>query len=145
MTKKSAKVKKIEEIPYQDLVGSDNPDFNVIKRNTPKRGEDPELLNQTAWTCECKLCGKQRSISGRLLHQGGYKPCTCVIAQKKIDNENAKGRVVGRGLMYAQEHDKSRFMEYLQKREEESKNSNCSRYLFDKTQKMKGKLIDEKS
>ena len=127
--KKSTAVYNVEQIPFSDLTKLENPDYKVLDRHSPKK--EPELLNNTSWKCECKRCGKVKRISGRLLHNGSYKACECINGDSKGSDVDD----VGRGLMYAMENDKSRFMEYIQTKNEESRKASCSKHIYENVTK----------
>jgi len=129
---KKASIYNVEKIPYRDLTGEENADYKVIKKVSPIK-KQVDHLNGTTWTCECKLCGRHKNISGRLIVKGGYKDCVCITGQTKNEEDGIEKPEVGRGLMYAREHEPEKFMQYLQRREEESQKARHSKYIFEQS------------
>ena len=121
---KGKKTYKTELFPYQDLTEWVLGDFKILNRFSPK--DEPEVLNGTSWKCECTKCGKPRSISGPMIVKGGYKPCSCT--QELPEPEDAE--LVGQGLIYQKENSPEAFMEYINRKREESLSNNSSEYIY---------------
>ena len=121
------KTYKKEQIPYQDLTQLELEHDIVLELYTPKN--PPELLNKTAWKLECKYCGSTRSASGRLLLTQEHKNCKCRTQEKLAAREAPDGgREIGLGAIYLMTNEPDKFSEYLKRRDEESRRSNCSRF-----------------
>lgn len=110
-----------EIIPYRDLTDEEFPHLEVLKRTSPK--EEPSILNNTSWKCKCVHCGKERSVSGRVLHNQGYKDCTCEYFQNQKEDAQVLdvGEVVGRGAIYMMENEPDKFLDYLKRKDIESR------------------------
>ena len=131
-----SKAYKKEQIPYQDLTNLELKHDIVLELYTPRK--PPQLLNKTAWKIECKYCGATRSASGILLIEEGHKNCKCRTQEKlAILEDPNSGKEVGLGVIHMMTNEPDKFSEYLKRRDEESRKSNCSRFNHLKSHKVK--------
>ena len=126
---------KKEQIPYEDLTKLELEHDIVVARNTPKK--TPEFLNHTNWKIECKHCGATRTASGRLLLTGENKKCNCRTEKKLSTLSDDGDKEVGLGAIHLMNNDPSKFAEYIKRRDEESRRSNCSRFNYLNSKKVK--------
>ena len=130
----SKKPSNYNSLPYEDLTTHELDDLIVRRRKTSNQERIPETLTGTLWIVECKNCGKERSCSGNSIARKTYKKCPCTFN----DSDNGESPC-GLGVIHLMEHHPSKFSEYIKRREEESRRSNCSKYNHNLA--LKSKLI----
>ena len=127
---------KKDQIPFRDLTQLEIEHDIVLELYTPRH--PPELLNKTAWKIECKYCGATRSASGMLLIKDSHKNCKCRSEAKLAAREDPDGgREIGLGVIHMMHNEPDKFAEYIKRRDEESRKSNCSRFNHLNAQKVK--------
>lgn len=120
---------KHELYPYEDLCGREYEHDIVIKRRPTK--VFPEYLNDTSWILECKHCGAHRSAGGRLLVNNLHKNCKCRPVRKLLAmSQDDESTQIGLGAIHMMNNDPAKFSEYIKRRDEESRRSNCSRFNY---------------
>ncbi len=129
------KHKKVQ-YPYEDLTQCEYEHDVVLRLNTPKN--PPEFLNDASFKLECKHCGDTRTANGKLLLLGEHKNCKC-RTKTKLEAISApdSGREVGLGAIHTMNNDPTKFAEYIKRRDEESRRSNCSRFNHLNSKKVK--------
>lgn len=103
--------------PYRDLKGEENSDHIIGTRKVPS-SQVPKTLEQTQWYVSCKYCGSQKSATFTQINGNSIPMCSCRLPSTRL-NQQQQDQAVGLGAIHLMQTDKSKFMEYLKRRESE--------------------------